>query len=543
MKTREKICLYLIHFLLLTTVVPSSSLSSSSGAERKNKKLKILGVFSHPGKSHFDVFKPLLEELANRGHDLTVVSYFPRTNSSSALPNYKDIDLTGPEGVFLEIVDLKKIKHSILTVYREFMLLRHWGLEHCQKNLANRDVQKLIKSNAKFDLIITEVFNSDCFLGFVHRFKAPFIGLSSHVLFPWANARLSNEHNPSYVPTVLLGFGPKMNFMERVGNYVIRKIFNLGYEVFYNRPMQKIVEKSFGPNVPPLGDLAKNMSVILVNMHYSLQGSKPNLPSVVEVGGLHISEKQQSLPGDIQRFLDDAKEGVVFFSWGSMIKASSMGEETLREIVKALRSIPWKVIWKWEDEDLPGKPENVMIKKWVPQAAILGHPNVKCYLAHGGLLGVSESVSAGVPMVIVPMYGDQFNNAAAARSRGVALVLEWNNLDAESLKAAIDKIFNDQRYKKNAKALQKAWHERPMSALETSIWWSEYVARGHGNYYLKTAAADLTWYQLELLDVIVFLLLIILIVILVFYKIVNVIIRKIFTSLQNFQSDFSKKHN
>lgn len=382
MKTR-KILLTLVKFLVMVTVVlssasPASSArstsskpsSSASSTPQPGKKLKILGVFSHPGKSHFDVFKPLLEELAVRGHDLTVISYFPRSNASS-LPNYKDIDLTGPSGIFVEVVDLKNIKHNVLTPFMEFAMLRHWALDCCQENLKNPDVQKLIKSNAKFDVIITEVFNSDCFLGFVHRFKAPTIGLSSHILMPWANARLSNDHNPSYVPTIFLGCAPNMNFMERLMNYAYSKFFNFGFEVFYNRPMQKLVEASFGPNVPDLNSIAKNMSAILVNTHYSLQGAKPHLPSIVEIGGLHISEKHSPLPEDIKRFLDDAKEGVVFFSWGSMIKATSMADDKLEEIVKALRNIPWKVIWKWENERLPGKPDNVMIKKWVPQAAIL----------------------------------------------------------------------------------------------------------------------------------------------------------------------------
>ncbi|XP_063990323.1 UDP-glycosyltransferase UGT5-like [Diachasmimorpha longicaudata] len=531
---RVKIPLIFIHFLLLPIITPSSS-------DAPAKKLKVLAVFSHPGKSHFDVFKPLLEELAHRGHHLTVVSYFPRTNSSR-LPNYDDIDL-GAVDVFLDVVDLKQIKHSTLTIFYEFMLLRQWGLDHCQKNLGNENLQRLVKSNAEFDVIITEVFNSDCFLGFVHRFKAPFIGLSSHVLFPWANERISNEQNPSYVPAILVGFEPKMNFMQRMGNYLIPKVFNFGFEVLYNRPMQKMVEKVFGPDVPRLRDIAKNMSAILVNTHHSLHWAKPHLPNVVEIGGLHLSKKRESIPEDIQRFLDDAEEGVLFFSWGSMIKASSMDQDTLREILKVLRSVPWKVLWKWEDEFLPGKPDNVMIKKWLPQAAILGHPNVKCYLAHGGLLGVSEAASAGVPMVIVPMYGDQFNNAAAARSRGVAIVLKWSNFNAESLKSAIENVFNDPSYMTNAKALQRSWHDRPMSPLEMSVWWTEYVARGHGNKFLKTAAADLAWYQLEHLDVIAFLLVTIFIVASVLYKLVKMIIRKMFVSEKKRQSKSSKKEN
>ena len=66
-------------------------------------------------------------------------------------------------------------------------------------------------------------------------------------------------------------------------------------------------------------------------------------------------------------------------------------------------------------------------------------------MAHGGLLGLSEGVHAGVPMIIIPMFGDQFHNAAAARSRGVAEVLEWEDLTDATLRTALDRVFNDTR--------------------------------------------------------------------------------------------------
>lgn len=67
----------------------------------------------------------------------------------------------------------------------------------------------------------------------------------------------------------------------------------------------------------------------------------------------------------------------------------------------------------------------------------------QCYLT--GLLGMVEGVSAGVPMCLIPFYGDQFINAAAAENRGIAVVLEWEGINAKILKTALDKIFNDTR--------------------------------------------------------------------------------------------------
>lgn len=42
--------------------------------------------------------------------------------------------------------------------------------------------------------------------------------------------------------------------------------------------------------MPYLGELAKTTSLMLVNTHYSLNGVRPNTPSVIEVGGLHIKD-------------------------------------------------------------------------------------------------------------------------------------------------------------------------------------------------------------------------------------------------------------
>lgn len=54
--------------------------------------LKILGLFPHPGHSHFFVFQPVMRALADAGHDVTIVSHFPEKNPPK---NYKDLPLTG----------------------------------------------------------------------------------------------------------------------------------------------------------------------------------------------------------------------------------------------------------------------------------------------------------------------------------------------------------------------------------------------------------------------------------------------------------------
>lgn len=518
-----------------------------------NNTLKILCVFGHPGKSHFYVVKPILEELARRGHDLTVISYFPRTNGNKKeepLPNYKDIDLANEKyDVFNEPIDMNLISHlPVLTLLKELSVLYEFGKNSCENAFTNEEVQKLLTSEEKYDLIFTENFNTDCFLAFVHKFEVPFVGISTCQIMTWTNERLGNPDDAANTPTVFVSRNRPMRFFDRLTNYLWIRLVNFVYDFYYDSGQRVAVEEFFGYDFPHLKDIARSQAALLVNTHPSLHGARPLLPNVVEIGGVHLPTTMKPLPHQIGKFLDEANEGVLYLSLGSMIKATSMPPAVLQAMLDALGSIPRKVLWKWEGDDLPGKPDNVFISRWLPQFDILHHPNVKAYFGHAGLLGLTEAIHASVPMVLMPMFGDQFANAAAAENRGVAVVLEYEKINVAKLRHALDEVFNDTRYRENMEKLSKAFRDRPLSPMETAVWWIEYVGRGNGLTYIRSDLADMPWYQRESVDVVLFLSLIL---VLVAYYVMKKLISKPLNhygrrwsrSRRNFDNGRSKKRN
>lgn len=70
---------------------------------------RILGVFPHFGISHFYVFHPIMRGLAESGHNVSVISYFPDKNPH---PNYKDFILKKDNLILTESFNLKVTKNN-----------------------------------------------------------------------------------------------------------------------------------------------------------------------------------------------------------------------------------------------------------------------------------------------------------------------------------------------------------------------------------------------------------------------------------------------
>ena len=107
-------------------------------------------------------------------------------------------------------------------------------------------------------------------------------------------------------------------------------------------------------------------------------------------------------------------------------------------------------------------PPNVRVERWVPQAeALQGADLVVC---HGGSGTVFGALAAGVPLVIYPLFADQFENARRVEATGAGLVVQpdpsvsepggaTGTGEAERLAAAIDTVLADRSYRRNAESI------------------------------------------------------------------------------------------
>ncbi|KAJ0175406.1 hypothetical protein K1T71_008565 [Dendrolimus kikuchii] len=467
---------------------------------------RILCLLPYPGKSHNMVFEPLLEELTTRGHQLTVVTFFP----ASPQPNRRDVSLEGLAPLNVEIVNLQDAAATSflgLDKYYESVpivtQLALANLEICRRIINAEVFKEFLKAEGDYDIILVEHFNSDCMLGIVYSYGLPSVGLSSSAVMPWTPLRVGAPDNPAYVPLMTLPLTEDMTFFERIVNTFFLFFFEIWFEMKIRGEEQRILEKALGRTLPRLSEVSKNASAVLVNTYYTLNGVRNIPPSVVEVGGLHLHNRSvQRLPEDLETWVNETNDGFIVFTFGSLIRSSTLPLSHLEAIIAVFKRLPQRIIWKWETEYVPNMPPNMLVKKWLPVFDLLHHPKCIAVITHGGLLTLTETVSAGVPALIIPILGDQFGNAAHAKRAGIAEVLRFGELDENTFYAAVQKVISPEMRDK-AKAVSKLWKDRPMSPMETAIYHIERAVRQKG-VDSSSHARKLNRFQLALLDIIAF---------------------------------------
>lgn len=255
----------------------------------------VLAVFPYNGHSHFAMVEPLMTALADRGHRVTVISPFPRRNRTA---NYADVDVSDalpPVVSQLSVVDDFEPENPVSGLRN----LCHMNHRVCEATFAHPQVQALIRDAAtgrrRFDVVFAEAFSTDCFAAFAHAFAAPLISMRTAVASPHVNQRVANPQNPAYLVNHLLAYsGHAMTFGQRLINALATHLGAAGYYAFSDGPATELARRHFGVDTPPMSHIVRRTALVLVNSHHSLTQSRPVVPNVVEVGGIHIRPRAEN---------------------------------------------------------------------------------------------------------------------------------------------------------------------------------------------------------------------------------------------------------
>ncbi|KAK9888376.1 hypothetical protein WA026_000627 [Henosepilachna vigintioctopunctata] len=463
------------------------------------------------------MFSSLLEELASRGHEVDVIT--PLKNAQ---------EVPGLNVIPIQMPDIyKKFKHFKLETLRglsatsfvKMIFVDHLNL--CEICFAPDAMKKIRDGGPKYDLIILEIFVTDCLFGFAHALQAPVISVTTSIDLPWGSSRMGNPDNPSYIANYFANVVPKMTLLERLHNMITLVQTKMTHWWFLQQ-QEKEAKKFFGEDLPPLNKLVANSSLFLINSHFSSNQARPTVKNVIEIAGVHIKE-----PKTLEKVYSDfiGNSSFIYFSLGSWTSSETIPIHKLQSIFDVLKELKFKVIWKSDKKKLSNEliiPKNIFITEWVPQLDILCHPNILFFITHNGLMSTQEAIHCGVPMISIPAFSDQFINAKTMVQKGVALELKIETATKQDIHHILQEMIENRKYKENAMKLSQQFKDRPQKPLDEAIYWVEYVLRHKGAPQLKSDSIYLEWYQYHLLDV----LFIILSFIVIFLGILYIIIRR-----------------
>nr|WEU75335.1 uridine diphosphate-glycosyltransferases 33AP3 [Glyphodes pyloalis] len=366
------------------------------------------------------------------------------------------------------------------------------------------EVQKILNDKTlKFDLVLVEA-NVDVALGLAYLYKAPVIQFSSLGVGTNTYKTFGTPVNPILYPTPfhekLYNLTAWEKISETYHDYKFERIATDNKEYF-----ESLLKRLYGPDVPSLEELRSNVDMLFLNVHAVWDFNRPVPPNVIYLGGFH-QKPEQDLPKDLQNYFDSSKNGVIYVSFGTNVDPDLFPPEIINIFVNVFSELPYDVLWKWNQDELPGRTDNIKISKWLPQSDLLRHPKVKLFITQGGLQSTDEAITAGVPLIGIPILGDQKFNVEQYIHFRIGERVEIESITEENLSTAINKILQDESYRKNVEKLRLIMNDQPQSPLERAVWWTEYVIRHKGVKHLRPPAASMSvveYYQLELITYII----------------------------------------
>ena len=426
----------------------SSVLNSAANAQ----PLSIL-IMAFPTVGPITPAANLGEELVRRGHKVTFcttdtegtslpkekadaagMTYLSAGNSSFTVAQFQYvIQASGLEN---------KSVSSIYTAVREGTKVLSWV-----PDIINAIGNTLDHTNiTDYDIIITTEYVSLVTACLSRKWNIPAIMLSTTFQFqpehlpPWPfPLSFLNKRGSLHTTDV-----DNLSFVQRFLTVLFKPLFYVVYDYIFVRNVINSFEfecpnssYSFMKYFP--GTNAPQIVPTAIGFEY------PRLiSSLTHYVGPVLSKQPQDIPKDLQEWLDSKPEkSVLLVSMGSL---ASLTRKRGQVIIESVLSTNLSVVWSLREsnqfilEGLEIDKKRFYISKWIPQAAILKHRVTAMAFLHGGMNGINEAISCGVPIIVMPFTSDQGDLCARVHHSGAGIQILKEYLTKETLTAAIKDI-------------------------------------------------------------------------------------------------------
>ncbi|KAH7723319.1 Protein UGT-61 [Aphelenchoides avenae] len=372
----------------------------------------------------------------------------------------------------------------------------------CERLLNNRGLIDEFLT-AGFDVVFTHTYNY-CPIGLTYTANiSSWIWLAGGPLPEYVTQETALPTAPSYVPPVHLDATDRMTFIQRLQSFFLHGLTPLAHFRHIGPAEDVAFRKAGYTHLPPLRELSRKAPLVMVNNDELLDFPRPGLHSVVNIGGIGLKQTATPTLGEPFSTTVSSADSVVLFSLGSVANPLQMPLAMKAAFLRAFARRPHVTfIFRYDGKDLDGiRPRNVHVFPWISQAELLGHSKVRAIITHGGFNSLMEIVKAGKPMICIPLFGDQFRNCRLAEHLGIAKVVRTNEINEETIHAALQAIIHEDRYASAARRLQSMLDGRKEAAAKSLLHWTELLAKGERLSAISPRGAMLSFIVYNNIDV------------------------------------------
>jgi UDP:flavonoid glycosyltransferase YjiC (YdhE family) len=185
-----------------------------------------------------------------------------------------------------------------------------------------------------------------------------------------------------------------------------------------------------------------------------------------------LDDPDAELPPDVRRFRDPAEPAsdaplpdwwqtgddlpLVYVSFGTVVGGTPMAGALYGGALAIAAELPARVLMtvgrELDIDALGALPPNVHLERFVPQVKVFGHASL--VVTHGGSGTTLGALAAGLPLVVVPLFADQPDNARRVEAIGAGVATE-----PPGVGAAIETVLGDPKYTQAAQRMAQeiAW--------------------------------------------------------------------------------------
>lgn len=136
---------------------------------------------------------------------------------------------------------------------------------------------------------------------------------------------------------------------------------------------------------------------------------------------------------------DGSDAPLVYVTFGTVLGHMSIAASVYRTALKAVASEGVRVLLtvgrRFDRATLGPIPANVHIEAWVDQRDVLTEADL--VVCHGGSGTAFGALAAGLPIVVIPLFADQFDNGRRITDAGAGLTVEAEQGTASGLRQVV----------------------------------------------------------------------------------------------------------